>query len=239
MKPLSRARFLIPNLFTLGNILCGYLSIINAIQGNIPLACNLVLFGAFLDLLDGLSARKLNSQSKFGLEFDSLADLVTFGLAPVFVALHFLSGNGLSNLGSFFGFVYLSGVSVRLARFNSTDVGVLHFRGLPSPAAAISVTSICYLLFENDASSGVATLLVSLWLVMSSLFCVSKLVYVSFKTEVKLSFFQKFLLAIALGVVVYLEWYGVFILSSLYVASGPSLFIARLIRPKSVVKFSF
>lgn len=238
MKPLSRARFLIPNLFTLGNILCGYLCIINSIKGNIPLACNLVLLGAFLDLIDGLSARRLNSQSKFGLEFDSLADMVSFGLGPAFIALYLFSQAGIAELGAFFGFVYLSGISVRLARFNSGDAGILHFRGLPSPAAAITVTALSYLLFQSEASETSTSVFLAIWLSLSSILCVSRVVYISFKTEVKLSFFQKFLLAITLGSIAFLGWSGIFILSTLYAISGPAILVGRLLKPKSLIKIA-
>ena len=145
--PVSNFRGIFPGVFTMGNLFCGFLSILSAIEGEIGHACRFVLLGFFLDGLDGFVARVSNSASRFGVELDSLADLITFGLAPA-VLMYQVQLQSLGKWGWMVAFVYVMCGAFRLARFNLTakSGSHSHFEGLPIPAAAallISYTMFC------------------------------------------------------------------------------------------------
>ncbi len=140
---LSRGLFLLPTLFTVGNLFCGYLSIWRSILGTFETAAILIIVAGVLDLLDGRIARLTNSTSEFGEEYDSLADLVSFGVAPAVLAYSW----GLSDferLGWMASFLFVVCGSMRLARFNiQTHItDKKYFIGLPIPAAAGTISAL-------------------------------------------------------------------------------------------------
>jgi len=140
---LSRGLFVLPTLFTVGNLFCGYLSIWGSIRGTFETASFLIILAAVLDMLDGRVARLMNSASEFGEEYDSLADLVSFGVAPAVLAYSW----GLSDfdrLGWMASFLFVVCGSMRLARFNiQTHVtDKKYFIGLPIPAAAGAIATL-------------------------------------------------------------------------------------------------
>jgi len=131
----------------MGNLFCGFLSILSSIEGETGHACRFVLLGFFLDGLDGFVARVSNSASRFGVELDSLADLITFGLAPALL-MYTVQLKPLGKWGWMVAFVFVMCGAFRLARFNLTAKSGPHssFEGLPIPAAAallISYTMFC------------------------------------------------------------------------------------------------
>lgn len=132
----------IPNLFTAMNMFCGYLSIINASQGQFFYAASLILIAAIFDALDGLVARLTHSSSELGVELDSLSDLVSFGAAPAFLIYqtYLINFNSIGVILS--SFLMIAG-GFRLARFNVQLVGFekSHFKGLPIPSSAITVAA--------------------------------------------------------------------------------------------------
>jgi CDP-diacylglycerol--serine O-phosphatidyltransferase len=143
---LSRGLFVLPTLFTVGNLFCGYLSIWNAIQGHFEWAAGLIFIAALADGLDGRVARLTNTASEFGEEYDSLADVISFGMAPA-ILLYFwgLSGQpDLQRLGFMVSFLFVVCGSMRLARFNIQThiVDKRYFVGLPIPMAASVPASI-------------------------------------------------------------------------------------------------
>ena len=138
----SRARAAVPNFFTLMNLLAGFFSLIQTAAGNLEAAAWLVVLAAFFDLLDGLMARLVGVSGEFGVELDSLSDVVSFGVAPSFLLYEF----GLNQLGPMWGGLLASLPAlfgaVRLARFNSAAVvgeKQAEFVGLPIPAQAGAV----------------------------------------------------------------------------------------------------
>ena len=142
-EKLSRGLFVLPTLFTVGNLFCGYLSIWCSIRGTFEIAAYLVIIAAVLDALDGRIARLTHSASEFGEEYDSLADLVSFGVAPAVLAYSW----GLSDfgrLGWLVSFLFVVCGSMRLARFNIMThvVDKKYFIGLPIPAAAGTLTTL-------------------------------------------------------------------------------------------------
>ena len=141
----KRGIYLLPNLFTTGTIFAGFFSIIAATQGRFAVAGIAIFVAMLTDMLDGRVARLTNAESDFGIQYDSQADLVSFGLASGLLAylysLHTLAAlsDTLGKLGWLAAFFYTAAAALRLARFNITRGGTVEkkiFLGLPSPAAA-------------------------------------------------------------------------------------------------------
>ena len=136
-----RARSWLPSLFTLANMMCGFGAILVAFRGSYGLACVLVGLSVLFDIADGAVARLVGAVSPFGLQFDSLADLVSFGLAPALLAFALFSDgrDELDALGWVVCFLWVACAAIRLARFNTTidpTADKRYFTGLPSPGAA-------------------------------------------------------------------------------------------------------
>jgi CDP-diacylglycerol---serine O-phosphatidyltransferase len=148
-RGLRRGVFLLPSLFTLANLFCGWACVVYAMHGQFHTAAPFIGVAIVLDMLDGRIARMTGSSSAFGVEFDSLADLISFGMAPA--ALTFQWGLApLGRLGWAIGFIYLAAAAVRLARFNIQRVAdKRYFVGLPSPGAAGLVLASVFA-FDGD-----------------------------------------------------------------------------------------
>lgn len=183
---LRKAMFVLPNLFTLSSVFCGLLAITKAIEGgnaNLQTACLSIFFGLFFDMADGRVARLTKTQSDFGVQIDSLADTVTFGVAPAIVAWAW----GLSNfdgLGLFTVFMFLSCGVIRLARFNvmaarnSGPDGF--FLGIPIPLGAGLIISPVLYDLETMGNFLNPQLYIAL-VIFVSLLMVSNVRYRSFK----------------------------------------------------------
>jgi CDP-diacylglycerol---serine O-phosphatidyltransferase len=178
-----RGVFLLPSLFTVGNMFCGYACIVYSMTGRLETAAPFIGIAIILDMLDGRIARLTNSTSAFGVEFDSLADVISFGVAPAVLAFSW----GLSELGQVgwaAGFIFLSATSIRLARFNvqsATHVDKRYFLGMPSPAAAGVVGSTIFA-FPELPNGPVQTLAAVAAMLVPAALMVSTIRYRSFKT---------------------------------------------------------
>ncbi len=142
-----RGVYLLPSLFTLGNLFCGYACIVHAMRRDYDTAALLIGIATVLDALDGFVARLTKTSTAFGLEFDSLADVVSFGLAPAVLAFSWGLWP-LKRLGWAAGFLFVTAAAMRLARFNlqsATITDKRYFVGMPSPAAAAVTASTVYL----------------------------------------------------------------------------------------------
>lgn len=154
-KPSRRGIFLLPNLFTTGALFAGFFAIVQAMNGRYEQAAIAILIAMVLDGLDGRVARLTNTQSAFGAEYDSLSDMVSFGVAPALVIYSFALKD-MGKLGWIAAFVYCAAAALRLARFN-TMLAIQDkrwFMGLPSPAAAALVAGFVWLMVDNDISAG-------------------------------------------------------------------------------------
>ena len=150
VKPSRRGIYLLPNLLTTGALFAGFFAIVQAMNGRYEQAAVAILVAMILDGLDGRVARLTNTQSAFGAEYDSLSDMVSFGVAPALVMYSFAL-KGMGKLGWIAAFVYCAAAALRLARFN-TMLAVQDkrwFMGLPSPAAAALVAGFVWLLVDN------------------------------------------------------------------------------------------
>ncbi len=173
--------YLLPNALTTASLFSGFYAIVSAANGVFDNAAIAIFVSMVLDGLDGRVARMTNTQSKFGEEYDSLADMVAFGVAPGLVAF-FWSLNGLGKVGWAVTFIYVAGAALRLARFN-TQIGSVdkkYFVGLPSPAAAACVAGLvwCFHLFEPASWLTFLTLVV---VGGTGVLMVSNILYRSFK----------------------------------------------------------
>ena len=153
--PPSRRRgiYILPNLFTTAALFAGFYAIVQAMQGSFDNAAVAIFVAMVLDGLDGRVARLTNTQSAFGAEYDSLADMVSFGAAPALIMYEWALKD-LGNLGWIAAFIYCAGAALRLARFNTTidSVDKRFFQGLPSPAAAALVAGLVWVINDNGIS---------------------------------------------------------------------------------------
>lgn len=148
-----RGIYLLPNLLTSGALFAGFYAIVQAMNGRFEHAAIGIFVAMLLDGLDGRVARLTRTQSAFGAEYDSLSDMVAFGVAPALVMYSFTL-QGLGRLGWIAAFVYCAGAALRLARFNAMlDVQDKRwFQGLPSPSAAALVAGLVWVAHDNRLS---------------------------------------------------------------------------------------
>lgn len=135
----------VPNLFTIGNLLCGVLSITCNMSGLFEVSAVLIFFSAIFDLLDGRVARKLKVNSEFGVQLDSLADIVSFGVAPALL-FHAIAAPSILTSLAFILFPTMG--ALRLARFNVKPT-IGYFSGLPIPAAGLPLAGMGFFLYSN------------------------------------------------------------------------------------------
>jgi CDP-diacylglycerol--serine O-phosphatidyltransferase len=178
-----RGVYLLPSLFTMGNMFCGYICIVYAMRGDYESAAPFIGVAIVLDMLDGRIARMTGTASAFGVEFDSLADIVSFGLAPA-ILVYAWGLSPLGRLGLAAGFLYVSAAAMRLARFNiqsGTGLDKRYFVGMPSPAAAAvpAATVFAYPWGLYDYRAALPALFVVL---VPAILMVSTIRFRSFKT---------------------------------------------------------
>ncbi len=174
---MSNYRGLFPGTFTMGNVVCGFLSILSAIEGNITTAAWFIVLAGFLDALDGKVARLSGGASQFGVELDSLADFLSFGVAPA-VLVYSIKLNSLGKWGWIISIVYIMAAAYRLARFNlfADTEEKKDFVGLPVPCAAIALVS--FVIFSYHLWNGLeySEWLVSM-IILFSFLMVSQVAY--------------------------------------------------------------
>lgn len=233
-KNLKRGIYVLPNLLTSANLFCGFYAIVAATQGNFLKGAIAIMIAAIFDGLDGKIARVTRTVSRFGLEYDSLSDAISFGVAPgVLVYLWALQPFG--RLGWLAALLFVACGTLRLARFN-TQVHVVssdYFNGLPIPAAAFMIASTVLLLhrFGGTGTTKHVTILIMIYVL--SFLMVSTIKYYSFK-QVELFKKMKFnmlVIIVLLFIVIAAEPSIAFFLMVLcYVFSGP--FITFWLRKK-------
>src|SRR5215212_6937050 len=133
-----RGVYLLPSLLTMGNMFCGYACVVYAMRGEYETAAPFIGFAVILDMLDGRIARLTGTTSEFGVEFDSMADIISFGMAPALLSFQW-GLSALGRLGWAAGFLFVAAAAMRLARFNIQSASggdKRYFVGMPSPAAA-------------------------------------------------------------------------------------------------------
>ncbi len=219
----------IPNAFTLGNLFAGFLSIVYASQGNLEFAAWLIVIAGFFDLLDGMVARLAGVSSSFGVELDSLCDVVSFGVAPAFLMYRF----GLDRMGFFGIFIaalFAMSGAVRLARFNAyAEAGEKkdYFVGLPIPAAAGVIVAFTLTFTDDTWFAGLERGRLSILLpltVLVALLMVSPVRFLALPqpNRAALRKYPKRFAAFALGLLLmlFLKEFGVLIAAAVYLLHG-------------------
>lgn len=184
-KPLDlrrRSIYLLPNLFTTGALFAGFYAIVQAMNGKFEFAAVAIFIAMVLDGLDGRVARLTHTQSEFGAEYDSLSDMVSFGVAPSLLMYEW-AFRDLGKIGWFAAFIYCAGTALRLARFN-TNIDVVdkrYFQGLPSPAAAALVAGFVWVMGDFDFTGHELRWYAAVLTVFAGLSMVSNVRFYSFK----------------------------------------------------------
>lgn len=148
-----RSIYLLPNAFTTANLFSGFYAVVQSMNQHFEVAAIAIFLAMVFDSMDGRVARLTHTQSAFGEQYDSLADMISFGMAPALVMYEW-SLQGLGRWGWLAAFVYVVGAALRLARFNANigKVDKQYFQGLPSPAAAALVAGFVWLSVDNKLS---------------------------------------------------------------------------------------
>jgi CDP-diacylglycerol--serine O-phosphatidyltransferase len=218
-----RGVYLLPSLFTMANMFCGYACVVYAMRGEYETAAPFIGFAVVLDMLDGRIARLTGATSAFGVEFDSLADVISFGVAPAVLAFSW----GLApfgRLGWAAGFIYVAAAAIRLARFNiqtASSTDKRYFAGMPSPAAAAvpasTVFAYPYGLHGWHAALALPMVLVPAFLMISTIR------YRSFKTfdlRAPRSYRNLILMALVIAAIATHPQVTLVVLAYTYLASG-------------------
>jgi CDP-diacylglycerol---serine O-phosphatidyltransferase len=232
---IRRGVALLPGLFTMGNMFCGYACIVYALRGDFETAAPFIGFAVVLDMLDGRIARLTGTATDFGVELDSLADVISFGVAPAI--LSFAWGlSPLGRLGTFSGFLFVSAAAMRLARFNIQSAGggdKRYFVGMPSPAAAgiPAATVYAYPCGPHDYGAALPVLAMVL---IPALLMVSTIRFRSFKTidlQSRRPYTVLLLIALAISLIAIHPKYVLVAVAYAYLASGfIELAVARMRR---------
>lgn len=231
-KQQNRGIYLLPNLFTTAGLFAGFFAIVAAMRGDFESAAIAVFVAMIMDGLDGRIARMTNTQSAFGAEYDSLADMIAFGLAPALVIFQW-SLLEMGKFGWMVAFIYTACAALRLARFN-TQIGTQdkrYFQGLPSPAAAACVAGWVWAGARYDISPDVMSIVAVPLTFLAGILMVSSMRYYSFK-ELDLRNKVPFMVMLALVLVFALVaidppliLFGIFFL---YAVSGPVFTLLKL-----------
>jgi CDP-diacylglycerol--serine O-phosphatidyltransferase len=237
-RPPRKGFYILPNLMTTASLFCGFYALVAAIQNDFQRAALAVLASFFFDGLDGRIARATRTTSQFGVEYDSLADLVAFGVAPAVLAFMWALTDA-GRLGWLAAFLFTACGALRLARFNiQTQKGPLgHFRGLPIPAAAGFVATMVLFSGEMGLAKDIPQWVVLVALYALSFLMVSSIPYQSFKDMevVRQKPFQVLVASVLLLVVILAHPpVTLFLLSLAYVVSGPVGLLRHLKKKEAV-----
>ncbi len=235
-----RGIYLLPNLFTTAALFAGFYAIVSAMNGRYEPSAIAIYVAMVLDGMDGRIARLTNTQSDFGAEYDSLADMISFGLAPALVVYEWSLSN-LGKLGWLAAFLYTAAAALRLARFN-TQVGIAdkrYFQGLPSPSAAAIVAGVVWLgddLGLAGSDLRYAALAVT---VLVGILMVSNLRYYSFKAldlKERMPFFKAIVVVLIFVLIAMHPPQILFAMFLAYAVSGPLVTLAQLRRRRAARK---
>jgi len=228
-----RGASILPSLFTTGNLFLGFWSIVRSLNGQFELASALVFGAIVLDMLDGRIARLTGTSSEFGGEFDSLADAISFGVAPALL-VYLWGFEAIPRVGWLAAFLFVMCGVLRLARFNVQRhvVDARYFVGLPIPAAAGQAATLVYFWPSPLVARTGALLIVALLLVLAFLM-VSTFRYVSFKgvdLRRRRSYINILGIALLFVLIAQHPEVSLLVLATLYTVSGPSIYVAGLLR---------
>ena len=235
----SKRIYILPNLFTTASLFAGFYAIIQATQGHFDVSAAAIFIAAIMDSLDGRVARMTNTVSEFGKEYDSLSDVIAFGLTPALVSYEWALSS-LGKVGWLASFLFVACTALRLARFNSMTISDKRFfQGIPCPAAAAFVAAFVWMVYSYDNLGSdwpYTTLFIT---VIAAFAMVSNIPYYSFK-DINLKGRMPFVGLIVLVFIFVLISSDppnvLFILCLLYFISGPIVSLPYFRRKFSNVK---
>jgi CDP-diacylglycerol---serine O-phosphatidyltransferase len=220
-----RGIYILPNIFTSLNLFFGFYAVVASINGRFAAAAAAIIIGVFFDIMDGKIARATNTVSKFGIEYDSLADLISFGLAPG-IMIYLWSLKPMGRIGWLAAFLFMACGALRLARFNS-QVGKTsgdYFIGLPIPAGAGMAAAAVLFCHKLGIENEINPILILMMLYILSFLMVSTIKYNSFK---RAELFKKMNFNVLVTIILVLIFIAaqpsvaLFFLALIYIASGP------------------
>jgi len=239
-KQRSRGFYILPNLFTTAGLFAGFYAIIAAIRGDFESAAIAIFIAMIMDGLDGRIARMTNTQSDFGAEYDSLADMVSFGLAPALV-VYLWALLDMGKFGWMVAFIYAACGALRLARFN-TQIGIedkRYFQGLPSPAAAACLAGFVWAGSSNGLDASIISAIALPLTFACGILMVSTVRYHSFKDldlHGKVPFVVMLVLVLVFALIASdppIVLFGGFMI---YALSGPILTLVKIQQHRSARK---
>lgn len=234
----ARGIYLLPNLFTTAGLFAGFYAIVAAMNGHYHGAAVAIFVAMLMDGLDGRVARLTNTQTTFGAEYDSLSDMVSFGIAPALVAFSWAL-NSLGKLGWLAAFLFAAAGALRLARFNTqlTKEDKRYFQGLSITASAGVIAGLVWAAYQSDINGNSIGLWVAGILVGLAVLMVSNIRYHSFKQldlKGKVPFFAILILVLSFVLVALDPPHILFFVFSGYALSGPSLTLWNLQKTRRI-----
>lgn len=230
--------YLLPNLFTTASLFAAFYSIISSMKGQYEAAAIAIFIGMIADSLDGRIARLTNTQTDFGAQYDSISDMVTFGVAPSLLLFQLTLGH-LGKFGWLVAFLYTASVALRLARFNTQleTADTRYFQGLPCPPAAAVMVSFAWLCYQNEWVNASFIPIITVVLTLSAaILMVSNLRYYSFKEvdfKGKVPFLYALIIIVLFVAIAADPTTVLFVSSSAYAVSGPLSALLRLRKRKA------
>jgi CDP-diacylglycerol--serine O-phosphatidyltransferase len=233
-----RGIYILPNLLTTGALFAGFYSIISGIHGNFEAASIAIFVAMFFDGLDGRVARLTNTQSAFGVQYDSLSDMVSFGVAPALLMFNW----ALTSMGKFgwaAAFIYVAGAALRLARFNTQAATADNsfFRGLASPPAAALLASLVWSCTDlgllGEKVPVIVALIAALLTMSAGLLMVSNFRYFSFKKfdlKRRMPFALMLIVVLVVGVITIDPPRILLLMAIAYALSGPGQLVWQRVR---------
>ena len=223
--PRASGIFLLPNLFTSGALFCGFYAIIAGMQGDFYAGAVAILVAMIFDGLDGRVARMTQTSSAFGAQYDSLSDMVSFGLAPALLTFNWAL-TGLGKVGWVAAFVYAACAALRLARFNAQmeSDDTTHFTGLASPAAAATAAGLVWMGQTHGWAGPALDWVHALLLTALGFLMISRFPYSSFKSitfDRRVPFVRMLLVVAMLGLIALDPPLAIWGMSVIYALSGP------------------
>ena len=241
MMKRRRGIYLLPNLFTTAALFAGFYAIVAAMHTHFEAAAIAIYVAMILDGIDGRIARLTNTQSDFGVQYDSLSDMASFGLAPALVIYQW-SLSGLGKLGWLAAFIYAAAAALRLARFNTQapSADKQFFQGLPSPPAATLIAGMIWFGVSQGFSDGSSMLFITFPVtLLAGILMVSNIRYLSFKQvdlRDKIPFMAGLIIVLVFVFIAIEPPLVLFLISLTYAASGPVLTLVQIRKHRAARK---
>jgi CDP-diacylglycerol--serine O-phosphatidyltransferase len=240
MKSFERGIYLLPNLMTTGALFAGFYAVIAGMQGDFELGAIAIFIAMVLDGLDGRIARMTNSSSAFGAEYDSLSDMISFGLAPALLMFQWALAE-FGKLGWLVAFIYTVAAALRLARFNTqvASADKRYFQGLPSPAAAALLAGLIWMVETNHFELPFVEILALVLTLFAGVMMVSNTRFSSFKElnlKGKVPFVTLLLVVLVFVVITIKPAIILFTIFFIYAISGPVITLATLKKTRELRK---